>query len=136
MPKPKKLGQKEFFSNSVPSNQMRRLFDVIQPEALKMLGRHRLKFGMLQCQWSDLVGEAIGKFSHPIRIHYPSPKAQTGSLLIAAKSACAMQIQFSAQTIIKRVNGFFGYQAIDKLQIEQLSINEEYESGDDDWGLV
>ncbi|MGL4323882.1 MAG: DUF721 domain-containing protein [Beijerinckiaceae bacterium] len=75
--------------------------------------------------WSEIVGEALGSRSEPIRVQWPARRpgfeinAQAAILHIRVESAFALELQHRAPTVIERVNGYFGWACIGKLRLEQ-----------------
>jgi hypothetical protein len=81
------------------------------------------RFGFVQSaivsRWAEIVGERLAGASAPESIRFPHGKKQDGTLTLIVRGAHAPMMQHVAPEIIERVNRFFGYAAVAKLQIKQ-----------------
>ena len=81
------------------------------------------RFGFVQSaivsRWAEIVGERLAGASAPESIRFPQGKKQDGTLTLIVRGAHAPMMQHVAPEIIERVNRFFGYAAVAKLQIKQ-----------------
>lgn len=75
--------------------------------------------------WSDIVGETLGKRSEPVRVQWPprrrgaEDRVEPATLHVQVESAFALDLQHRAPVIIERVNGYLGWACIGKLRLEQ-----------------
>jgi hypothetical protein len=86
------------------------------------------RFGFVQSsvvsRWSEIVGERYAGVSAPESIKFP-PNATGrgertgGTLNLVVRGAHAPMMQHIAPEIVERVNRFFGYSAVAKVQIRQ-----------------
>ncbi|SEM90991.1 hypothetical protein SAMN05192583_1487 [Sphingomonas gellani] len=81
------------------------------------------RFGFVQSavvsRWAEIVGERLAAASVPESIRFPQGKKQDGTLTLVVRGAHAPMMQHVAPEIIERVNRFFGYAAVSRLQIRQ-----------------
>ncbi|MCW3796371.1 DciA family protein [Sphingomonas sp. BN140010] len=81
------------------------------------------RFGFVQgavvSRWPEIVGERYAKASAPESIRFPAGKKEGGALTLVVEGAHAPLMQHLAPTIIERVNRFFGYQAVARIQFRQ-----------------
>ena len=81
------------------------------------------RFGFVQSavvsRWGEIVGARYAQVSTPESIRFPAGKRADGLLTLAVESAHAPTMQHVAPTIIERVNRFFGYPAIARIQLRQ-----------------
>ena len=81
------------------------------------------KFGFVQhsvvSRWAEIVGERYARVSSPESIRFPRGKREEGVLALTVSGAFAPMMQHIAPEIIERVNRFFGYEAICKVQMRQ-----------------
>jgi hypothetical protein len=81
------------------------------------------RFGFVQSsivsRWPEIVGEKWGHASSPESIRFPVGKKQDGTLTLVVRGAHAPMMQHIAPEIMERVNRFFGYQAVARIQIRQ-----------------
>ena len=81
------------------------------------------RFGFVQSavvsRWQEIVGERYARVSSPESIRFPAGKKSGGVLTLLVEGAHSPLIQHLAPLIIERVNRFFGYPAIDRVQFRQ-----------------
>ena len=81
------------------------------------------RFGFVQSsivsRWAEIVGERLAGASAPESIRFPHGRKGDGTLTLVVRGAHAPMMQHVAPEIIERVNRFFGYGAVAKLQIRQ-----------------
>ncbi|HVF94925.1 MAG TPA: DciA family protein [Sphingomonas sp.] len=93
-------------------------------ELLPSIGGAAFKrFGFVQSsivsRWSEIVGERWAGASVPESIRFPPGKKAEGVLTLTVRGAHAPMMQHIAPEIVERVNRFFGYAAVAKIQIRQ-----------------
>lgn len=81
------------------------------------------KFGFVQSsvvsRWPEIVGEKLSRACAPESIRFPVGQKQGGTLTLTAHGAYAVMIQHVVPEIMERVNRFFGYPAVARVQIRQ-----------------
>lgn len=81
------------------------------------------RFGFVQSaivsRWPEIVGDRYAKVSSPESIRFPNGKKSGGSLTLLVDGAHAPLIQHLTPHIVERVNRFFGYAAIDRVNFRQ-----------------
>ncbi len=75
--------------------------------------------------WQEIVGEALAQNSRPNQIRFQKGKRQQGTLYICASGPTALQIQHDEPAILQRINFYFGYPAIDKISISQITFKNK-----------
>ncbi|HEC00082.1 MAG TPA: DUF721 domain-containing protein [Sphingomonadales bacterium] len=66
-------------------------------------------------RWPDIVGPALADCSLPERLTFPRDEKRGGSLYIRLQGSMAPEVQHFESVIIERINGYYGYQAVDRL---------------------
>ncbi|MGI9352645.1 MAG: DUF721 domain-containing protein [Rhizobiaceae bacterium] len=79
--------------------------------------------------WQELAGEEFAKVTRPEKINWPRRSNQDdpfepATLVVACESSAALFFQHQQDTIIDRVNLFFGFEAIKRIQIIQKPVGE------------
>nr|WP_082443128.1 MULTISPECIES: DUF721 domain-containing protein [unclassified Sphingomonas] len=78
------------------------------------------KFGFVQSavvsRWGEIVGERFARVSAPESIRFPPGKRADGTLTLIVSGAHGTMMQHIAPEIVERVNRFFGYPAVARLQ--------------------
>src|SRR5258706_4127731 len=81
------------------------------------------RFGFVQSavvsRWKEIVGTSYAGVSVPESIKFPQGERTSGTLNLIVGGANATMMQHIAPEIIERVNRFFGYGAIARVQIRQ-----------------
>ena len=93
-------------------------------ELLPDVGRAAFrKFGFVQSaivsRWPEIVGSRYAGVSAPESIKFPHGERTNGALNLVVRGAHATMMQHIAPEIIERVNRFFGYAAIARVQMRQ-----------------
>ena len=86
-------------------------------------GQSFRRFGFVQSaivsRWSEIVGERYARVSSPESIRFPTGRKGGGALTLLVEGAHAPLLQHLAPIIIERVNRFFGYDAVNRVQFKQ-----------------
>ncbi len=92
------------------------------------VGKDWSLYAALLEHWTEIVGEDYAKSAAPVKIGFPKGKSpdekwagrgRTGGVLtIRLPQGLVMEFSFLSETIRGRINGFFGYPAIEKLLFE------------------
>jgi hypothetical protein len=81
------------------------------------------RFGFVQSaivsRWPDIVGERWANVSQPESLRFPVGEKRDGTLNLVVKGAHAPTMQHITPEIAERVNRFFGYTAVARVQIRQ-----------------
>ncbi len=81
------------------------------------------RFGFVQSsivsRWPDIVGEKLARASAPESLRFPIGQKQDGTLTLTVRGAHAPMMQHVIPEIMERVNRFFGYPAVARIQIRQ-----------------
>lgn len=73
------------------------------------------------CDWPRITSPEFAKIMTPIKITFPSRARRDGTLHVAVQAAHAVYIPYIQQQIIERVNQYFGYSAVAKMHMKQVS---------------
>ena len=81
------------------------------------------RFGFVQSsivsRWREIVGDRYAGVSSPESIRFPPGKRSAGVLTLVVEGAHAPVMQHVAPVIMERVNRFFGYEAVERVQFRQ-----------------
>jgi len=81
------------------------------------------RFGFVQSsvvsRWREIVGDRYASVSSPESIRFPAAKRAGGVLTLVVEGAHAPMMQHVAPVIVERVNRFFGYAAVERVQFKQ-----------------
>ncbi|ENN92085.1 DUF721 domain-containing protein [Bartonella bovis] len=78
--------------------------------------------------WSQIVGYDIAKATTPLKIIWKRRANQDeifkpATLVIACEGFTALKLIHETTELIQRINGFFGYVAINRIKIEQKQVS-------------
>ena len=96
------------FKNSLPKN------------IKKILNKKGFVYSEILSRWNYLVGKEISKISFP-KTFKPSLKNGPGTLIINVQRGNEVEIEYSKNIIIKKINNYFGYNILDNIRIETFN---------------
>ena len=86
--------------------------------ARPLMGRRGFIHGALIADWPAIAGPALAAHTLPTAIRFPKGERTGGVLEIkVASSAFAIEVQHLAPLVIERVNGYFGWKAVERLKL-------------------
>ena len=96
------------FKNSLPK------------DVKKILDKRGHIYSEILSRWNYLVGKEITKISFP-KTFKPSLKNGPGTLIINVQRGNEVEIEYSKNIIIKKINNYFGYNILDNIRIETFN---------------
>lgn len=73
--------------------------------------------GAIITEWPTIVGERLAAVTMPEQVTYPPKRRSRGTLrLRVASGGMAMELQHLQPQLLQRINGYFGYEAVERLQ--------------------
>jgi len=76
--------------------------------------------------WAEIVGPEIADHAEPIRMVWPrrvhEDDPEPAALVLRVEGPVALEIQHLSGVIIERVNRFFGWRAVGRIQIRQAPL--------------
>jgi len=97
----------------------------------KAFEKHGFSTAALLTDWAGIVGADLASYSAPERLRWQRCVAASGvveegaagrpgaTLLLRVEGSRAIEVQMRAQTIIDRINAYFGYGAVAELRLIQ-----------------
>ena len=86
----------------------------------KILNKKGFVYSEILNRWNYLVGNEISKVSFP-KTFKPSGKNAPGILIISVQRGNEINIEFSKNTIIEKINSFFGYKVLNNVRLETFN---------------
>lgn len=83
----------------------------------KALGKYGFSYAGLITEWETIVGGDIARTSTPEKLTFPHNKRDSGVLRLRAEGGAALEIQHLEPQILERINSYFGYRAVARLQL-------------------
>ena len=94
-----------------------RSFGNTLPRGVKgILKKNGYNYSEIISKWSMLVGKEISGCAYPKSIKMKK-RDSSGTLLIAIKRGNEINIEYSKNEIINKINSYFGYKLIDEIKI-------------------
>ena len=73
--------------------------------------------GRIVADWPEIVGRSLADCSIPEKLSTPRGANENGTLRIRVDGPMAVELQHLTPQIIERINGYFGYRAVERLTI-------------------
>jgi len=96
------------FKNSLPKN------------VKKILNKKGFVYSEILNRWNYLVGNEISKISFP-KTFRPNGKNAPGTLIISVQRGNEIGVEYSKNTIIEKINSFFGYKILNNIRLETFN---------------
>lgn len=75
--------------------------------------------------WQEIAGEYLANHCSPKKIHYPQGRKSKGTLhLRISNGGLALQLQHLEAVLVERINAYFGFGAVERIQITQGPLTE------------
>ena len=106
----------------------------IATKAFEKYGFHTAE---IMTQWSRIAGPEFAAFTKPERMRWPRVQTAAGAateqrpgatLHLLVEPARALDAEYRAQEIIERINGYFGYRAVETLRLIQSPIGNRHQT--------
>ncbi|WP_420345206.1 DUF721 domain-containing protein [Pelagibius sp.] len=86
----------------------------------RAFARRGLSGAELARQWPAIVGADLSRHCRPRRLRFRRPgETREGELTLRVAPGWALEIQHLETLLLERVNGFFGYRAVERLTLQQ-----------------
>ena len=99
---------------------LRSFKDSLPKDVKKILNKRGHIYSEILSKWKYLVGKEISKVSFP-KIFKPSLKNAPGTLIISVQRGNEVEIEFSKNIIVKKINNYFGYNVLNNIRIETFN---------------
>lgn len=73
----------------------------------------------LLTHWPEIAGTDLARGCQPDKLRFPRGERRDGTLTLRCIGALALELQHQAPHLLERINGYFGYRAVARLQIVQ-----------------
>jgi len=83
----------------------------------RTMGRRGFSEAAIVTRWPEIVGRPLADHSRPFRMVFPRGARRGGTLHLTVSGAFAPDFAHLSPQIIDRINGYFGYGAVDRLEL-------------------
>jgi hypothetical protein len=108
------------------SSQPRRLSELAGKTIADALARQGFASTGIVTHWADIVGPEIADHAEPMRMAWPrrvhEDDPEPATLILRVEGPVALEIQHMSGIIIEKVNRFFGWRAVGRIQIRQAPL--------------
>jgi len=88
------------------------------PRGVKgLLKKNGYNYSEIISKWNLLVGKEVSNFSYPLSIKMAKGNAN-GTLILAVERGNEINIEYSKNEIINKINSYFGYKLIGTIKIK------------------
>ncbi len=94
---------------------MRALAGEVAKIAGPALGKRGFAAAQLVTQWETVVGAEWAEKLGPERLDFPRGAREGGTLRLRCAPGAALEAQHASPLLLERINGFFGYRAVERL---------------------
>ncbi len=88
----------------------------------RTMARRGFNEASIATRWPEIVGRPLCDHSRPFRIVFPRGERRGGTLHLTVTGAFAPEVTHLSPQIIERINGYFGYSAVDRLELHHGSV--------------
>ena len=104
---------------------LRSFKDTLPTKIKKIINKKGTIYPEILDNWKHFVGNDLFKFSFPIK-YKNSNKINISTLEIMIKRGKEIDIEYSKNKIIDKVNAYFGYKVLEKIKIVTFDRDETY----------
>jgi hypothetical protein len=97
----------------------RHLGGLVGPVARRALGKRPFALGALLVDWSAIVGPDTAAAALPEKLAFPKDRQDAATLTLKVDPARALEVQHDLPRLVERINGHFGYRAVDRIKLIQ-----------------
>ena len=106
--------------NKKKSNSPKTLASQVVKLIKPMFGERGFADSSIVSNWHEIAGEYLASHSVPEKINYATRQKKKGTLYLRIDNGgLALQLQHLEALLIERINSYFGFGAIERIQITQ-----------------
>jgi hypothetical protein len=92
---------------------------ILRRATANALRRRGFGEGEVISRWPDIVGPELAALSAPEKLQQRRGDVAGAVLHVRVAGAAAVELQHKAPMVLERINGFYGYRAVDRLKLIQ-----------------
>ena len=104
---------------------LRSFKDTLPTKIKKIINKKGTIYPEILDNWKHFVGNDLFKFSFPIK-YKNSNKINISTLEIMIKRGKEIDLEYSKNKIIDKINAYFGYKVLEKIKIVTFDRDEKY----------
>ena len=99
-----------------------RSFGNTLPRGVKgLLKKNGYNYSEIISKWNFLVGKEISSYSYPLTIKMMQGNTNA-TLILAIERGNELNIEYSKNEIINKINSYFGYKLIDEIRLQTFNV--------------
>lgn len=99
----------------------------IRPLVRQLLGKNGTMQLELMTNWEEIIGKSLAEYTMVQKISFNKDERTNGTLFLSVLGgAFALEIENKKTIILRKINAFFGYEAINKIKIKQTADAENF----------
>jgi hypothetical protein len=115
--------------NKRAKSYARPLADLVRRTLADTFARQGFASTELVTHWNDIVGAEVAAHCEPVRLRWPRggdvDAPEPATLVLRVEGPVAIEIQHLSPVILERVNRFFGWRAVGRIQIRQAPLKRQ-----------
>jgi hypothetical protein len=112
-----------------PRSQPKPLAQLVSKTIEEAFARQGFASTGIVTHWPEIVGAEIADHCEPMRMIWPrrvhEDDPEPGTLVLRVEGPVALEIQHLSGVILERVNRFFGWRAVGRIQIRQAPLKRQ-----------
>jgi len=102
-----------------------RLFGNTLPRGVKgILKKNGYNYSEIITKWNVLVGKEISKYAYPKSIKIKKGDSN-GILVLSIKRGDEINVEYSKNEIINKINSYFGYKLVNEIKVQTLNFQNK-----------
>ena len=113
---------------TIPRRKFRTISSSVEKITKPIFSKRGFGEATIVNDWAHIVGDTLARHTVPEQIYHPSSSRSEGTLKLKIdSSALALELQHLIPQLMDKVNTYFGYRAVAKVQIIQGPVPEQQE---------
>lgn len=104
----------------------RPLADFVAPGIADVCGKAGFSAVEVVTHWDEIVGPDLAPRCLPVRLQWPREEGAAATLVVRVEGAYAIELQYAAGIIVERINSYFGWRCVGRLQLRQGPVPQRH----------
>lgn len=104
----------------------RPLADFVAPGISDLCGRAGFSVVEVVTHWDEIVGPDLAPRCIPLKLQWPREEGAAATLVVRVEGAYAIELQYAAGIVVERINAYFGWRCVGRLQLRQGPVPQRH----------
>ena len=104
----------------------RPLADFVAPGIADVCGKAGFSAVEVVTHWDEIVGPDLAPRCLPVRLQWPREEGAAATLVVRVEGAYAIELQYASGIIVERINSYFGWRCVGRLQLRQGPVPQRH----------